>query len=154
VLLFTSALDTTWTDLPKRALFAPFVHESLAYLSGASSADLGEAVIGDRPSAGGSRYESPGLAEEPTPSGPRMVAVNVDPQESDLRPADLTALQTRLQAAAAVSEEPRDPGPAVDVERGNEELVQLEREQRWWWWLMWGVLGLALGEMVLANRTR
>ena len=151
VLLFTSAFDTTWTDLPKKALFAPFLHQALAYLSSARQPPQEELLVGLPSAASGTRFDHPGLFTDQTAAGPRLVAVNVDSREADLRRADLDEILTRLRPRspnASNSAQPEPPGRELDDSR------QLEREQRLWWWLMWGVLGLAVGEMVLANRTR
>ena len=152
MLLFASSLDTSWTDLPKKALFAPFLHEIMGYLS-RPRAVAGEYLVGDRPETGGEVFDRPGLFIEEGAGGPRLVAVNVDPRESDLRRADLDEIRRRLQPAVE-----EDPGPGPEEPEfagpGAGESRQLEREQRLWWWLMWTVLGLALGEMALANRTR
>ena len=153
VLLFTSAFDTTWTDLPKKALFAPFLHQALAYLSSARQTPREELLVGLPSEADGTRFDHPGLFTDQTTAGPRLVAVNVDPREADLRRADLDEILARLRPTApnasdSAQLEPESPG------RESDDSLQLEREQRLWWWLMWGVLGLAVGEMVLANRTR
>ena len=151
VLLFASSFDTSWTDLPKKALFAPFLHQVMGYLSRPRQAATGEYLVGHRPEAGGEVYDRPGLFTEE--GGPRLVAVNVDPRESDLRRADLDEILRRLQPQPGEDPAP-DPGEPDLAGPGADESLQLERQQRLWWWLMWAVLGLALGEMALANRTR
>ncbi len=33
VLLWASALDTSWSDLPRAGVFVPFIHQSMRYLA-------------------------------------------------------------------------------------------------------------------------
>ena len=153
VLLFASSFDTSWTDLPKKALFAPFLHEIMGYLSSPGQAAAAEYLVGDRPEADGEVFDRPGLFTGQGAEGPRLVAVNLDPRESDLRRADLDEIRRRLRPAPGEDPPPGPEQPAL-AGPGADESRQLEREQRLWWWLMWAVLGLALGEMALANRTR
>jgi hypothetical protein len=96
VLIFASDLNNRWNDFPVQPAFVPFVHETLRYLA-ATRASRGEYVVGELPGVSGA---TPGAV----PLGQRVVAVNVDPRESD--PARITAETfragiTRLNVAAA-----------------------------------------------------
>ena len=96
VLIFGSDLNNRWNDFPVQPTFVPFVHETLRYLA-ATRASRTEYVVGELPGAAGA---TPGAV----PLGRRLVAVNVDPRESD--PARITAGTfragiTRLNVAAA-----------------------------------------------------
>jgi hypothetical protein len=96
VLIFGSDLNNRWNDFPVQPAFVPFVHETLRYLA-ATRASRAEYAVGELPGAAGA---TPGAV----PLGRRLVAVNVDPRESD--PARITADTfragiTRLNVAAA-----------------------------------------------------
>ncbi len=85
-LVLASDLDNRGNDFPLHATFVPFLHESVRYLTGgqqqASAYAVGDVPAGVPP--------SPGVAPLPGGSGvPRLVAVNVDPAETD--PGRLTA---------------------------------------------------------------
>lgn len=151
VLLFTATFDTTWTDLPKRALFPPFVHQVMGYLGESADTTAGSFLVGERPAD--ARLLEPGVVSVTTTAGERLVAVNVDVAEADLRRVDLEALRARLQPAATTASADSTVVASV-VPLGRDQALREEREQRVWWWLMWGVLGLAVSEMILANRIR
>ena len=149
ILLFTSSLDTSWTDLPKRPVFAPLVHEILHYLTASGTLDGNrEYLVGDRLGENGELACEPGIHTIRIGPGSRLVPVNVDCRESDLRSADMTLLQERLrpveEATGAATWDPV-------VERNERMNEDLEYQQQWWWWLMLGALILAVGEMTLAN---
>jgi hypothetical protein len=96
VLIFASDLNNRWNDFPVQPAFVPFVHETLRYLA-ATRTSRAEYAVGELPGAAGA---TPGVV----PLGRRLVAVNVDPRESD--PARITADTfragiTRLNVAAA-----------------------------------------------------
>jgi len=96
VLIFASDLNNRWNDFPVQPAFVPFVHETLRYLA-ATRSSRAEYAVGELPGSGGA---TPGAV----PVGRRLVAVNVDPRESD--PARITADTfragiTRLNVAAA-----------------------------------------------------
>ena len=44
VLLFMSAADATWTNLPKKKVYLPLMHRMVRYLAGAEKPDAGESV--------------------------------------------------------------------------------------------------------------
>jgi hypothetical protein len=147
VLICATSFDASWTDLPKRGIFPPFIHQALRYLKDA----LGEEErtdfrVGERPDSEGEPMRAPGIFQLPTSAGIRPVAVNVDGNEGDLGTIDLEGLRERL--APLKEAEPIDPMREV-----VEEAREVEREQKAWWFLMIGVLVLAVGEMLLANRT-
>ncbi len=113
VLLFASALDNVWNDLPLTTVYVPFVAETVRYLSGSeagsSSSVLGQALeLARRRSAdGGLQVTDPagdrvlslsdaisrealqldqlGFYGVQTDRGNELVAVNPDPRESVLR---------------------------------------------------------------------
>ncbi len=120
-LVFASALDNVWNDLPLTPVFVPFVSEAARYLTGAESA-RGEATLGDvlelspRRAAGASvqvvdpggqsvlnlsdsvsrdalPLESVGFYEIRGGSLAELLAVNPDSRESDLRRIDRDTLE-------------------------------------------------------------
>lgn len=78
---------------------------------------------------------------------PFVVAVNLDPVESDLSPMAPQEFATSVtgQAAAVV-------GPGQSLERPDVTPVDMERRQSWWWFLFVIGAALLLGEAVLSNR--
>jgi len=161
VLLMTGTFDAGWGNLPLQAAFMPWVQSMVRYLGGRSAAagELREARVGDLVSVDlpmslvdvsvqGPRGE---VAMETTPAGIRfyanqagayrvqtpgapalaVVAVNVDPAESDVR------LGPALAETAA----------EVDPDRF---MVRFELMT----WLMWLALGLGLVQAGFALRRR
>ena len=138
-LVFASDLDNRWNDFPLHATFVPFVHEAVRYLSGGrrSSDYLIAQVPPGVPAV-------PGVAPFTSVQGaaPRLVAVNVDPAESD--PARLTADEfqtavTRLQ-----------DGPA---ENRQVEAKQQEESQHLWQYVLGVMIAMLIVESALAART-
>jgi hypothetical protein len=102
VLVFASDVNNGWNDFPLQPAFVPFIHETLRYLSSSRAAQT-EYLVGE---LSGPQGQTPGVVSlQPVARTPtRMVAVNVDPRESD--PARMTADDfkagvARLNAAAA-----------------------------------------------------
>jgi hypothetical protein len=174
VLLWGSTLDVSWSDLPTKPVFLPFVHQSVRHLAGYSEPEpwltIGQVL---NASASGSRTAS-GQRVLLTPSGRRLplddegsdvlelteqgfyevrsdanqtetiVAANVDPAEADLTPID-----PREIAAAAVG--------ASENGEGGQNAVALtpearERNQRLWWYLLIAGTLLLGAETLLSNR--
>ncbi len=121
VLLFASALDNVWNNLPVTPVYVPFVAEAARYLTGAETRGA-DATLGDILELG-SRRESGGGVQVIDPSGERVLtlsgsiereavplesagfyeirsaqglefqAVNSDPRESNLRPVESDTLE-------------------------------------------------------------
>ncbi|MEE9570681.1 MAG: BatA domain-containing protein [Gammaproteobacteria bacterium] len=146
VLVFTSSLDREWNDLPVKPVFVPFVAELSTYLTGGLGLS-GEASLGSTLSpravglVGGQIFDPDGnkaLGLAGTGSGDEvlldktgfyeivgagqteLVAVNVDPRESDLTPMEPNAVsrwlglspgasQSVLSDAVGVAETPPTP---------------------------------------------
>ena len=138
-IVFASDLDNKWNDFPLHATFVPFVHEAIRYLSsGRRSSDY---VIAQVP-AGVPRV--PGVAPFTPVEGaaPQLVAVNVDPAESD--PSRLTAdeFQTavnRLQEGAAGDD--------------HVEARQREEGQHLWQYVLGLMIAMLVVESAVAMRT-
>lgn len=139
VVLFASDLENDWNDFPLHATFVPFLHGIVRYLGtgrGGSSDYLVETV----PSGVAPR---PGVTSTPDPQrGTRLVAVNVDPAESE--PARLTEDEFR--------------GPittAQDVSASEKPLQAREHEeaQHIWQYLLALMLATLVTESLVARRT-
>jgi len=128
-LVFASDVNNGWNDFPLQLAFVPFVHETLRYLASARAAQT-EYLVGDLAGPQGTRPGVVSVARTPPkpgeggsgPRGERLVAVNVDPRESD--PARMTAEEfkagvARLKAAAA-----RQEGVAAREDEDRQRLWQ------------------------------
>ena len=121
VLVFASALDNVWNDLPVTSVYVPFVAETVRYLTGAEAARaealLGEVLeLGRRRGGGGAiqvldpsgervltlsdsvsreavPLESVGYYEIRSPDRSELLAVNPDPRESNLRRVEQDTLE-------------------------------------------------------------
>jgi hypothetical protein len=169
VLVWTSTIDTFWNDLPLKPIFLPFVHQLMKHAAGHADArswrTVGEVLeLGGtaarlaslpsgrkRPLAAGERFltlDEQGFYElRPLGAGAErseLIAVNLDPRESDLAsidPEELAGAITRRGAAAA----PGGPTSVVSA-------VDRERRQALWWYLLAAALVLLALETVLSNR--
>jgi hypothetical protein len=174
VLLWASSFDQSWTDLPIRSVFLPFVHRAathlVAYVPVPAVATVGQIL--DTSRAGAHKGQSvPTLVL--TPSGTRLpvsgdgtevielaeqgfyelrgdsndlavVASNVDPAE-----ADLTAMDPQDVVAASTGEAPSDGLPANSAPQTPETR---ERSQRLWWYLLCAGVALLATETLVSNR--
>jgi hypothetical protein len=138
VLVLASDLDNRWNDFPLHATFVPFVHEAVRYVSSArprtSEYLVGSVPAGVRP--------IPGVYAVPTGGESRLVAVNVDPAESN--PARLTSDEfqtavTRLKDAAQADER-------VDAR-------EQEDRQHMWQYVLAAMIAMLIVESVVATRT-
>jgi len=138
-IMLASDLDNRWNDFPLHATFVPFLHEVIQYLSGGQRSS--DYVIAQVP-AGVAAV--PGVAPFTLVPGaaPRLVAVNVDPGESD--PSRLTAeeFQTavrRLQEGGAVAQ--------------RVEARQQEETQHLWQYVLGLMIAMLIVESAVATRT-
>jgi hypothetical protein len=156
-----------FTDWPIHASFLPFMHSALLWLSRQenSGADwrVGDTVPlagsgtwtridgpggSEQLQASGSiRPHSPGLYQFTTNGQPHLIAVNLQPEESDLAPYttpnDLLKLASTAPARAV-------PAQQATLKISREEA---ENQQRIWWWLLAAAVVFLLAELRLANRT-
>ena len=137
--ILASDLDNQWNDFPLHAIFVPFVHQSVRYLSRARVApsySAGQVPAGVAP--------TPGVATAPqegTPEG-RLIAVNVEPRESEAARLTVDEFQsavTRLQGGAVVRE----------TARAREE----EERQHMWQYVLALMIGMMIIESAVATRT-
>jgi Aerotolerance regulator N-terminal/von Willebrand factor type A domain len=141
-LVLASDMNNRWNDFPLHATFVPFVHEVVRYLASARAHAV-DYLIADAP-AGARRV--PGIVTltgaAAAAGGARVVAVNVDPRETD--PARLSADEfqsavTRLKDAGEIAT------------RG--EAKEQEDEQHLWRYALGAMAVLLAAEGVLAART-
>lgn len=167
VLIFASALDLEWNNMPLQGMYLPFVHEALKYLANTpqkkASYSLGERVpLADNAADNlfapdgkaltlpegeeGFTLQQPGIYRQEGRQGPLYYAVNRAVEESNLAAV----------APATVVDQVLNPEtrPIQSAEVRNRLLkMELEKPQRLWWWLLLAVMALLLAEPFVANRT-
>jgi Mg-chelatase subunit ChlD len=135
VVVWTSSLDTFWSDLPRQPIFVPFIHEVSKFAASYREADAWVPATADR---------GPGFYREEAEGEPSDVAVNLDRAESDLTPLD----PEELLASVAWSS-------GVEVDGAGNAYVdpaRVEAGQSLWWYLIVAALILLLAESTLSNR--
>ncbi len=169
VLMFASALDTEWNNLPLQGLFLPFVHESIRYLAQATTKERAYRV--------GSLIDLSSISSEPVtvtgPAGeslalnqggnaliPRVIgflavegsqaplyyAVNANPEESNLEKIAPSALQDQITNP--------ETAPVQSLQVQTQALMtEIEGPQRVWWWILLIVMLMLLLETRIANTT-
>ncbi len=137
-LILASDLDNQWNDFPRRATFLAFVHEALRYVAGvrqSSDYRVGAVPRGVPPVPGIAR-----LAGQ-AGSAAHLVAVNVDPAESDAQ------VLTVEQFTSPVTGGADSAVPAAAGTRDRED-----RQHMWQYVLALMAVVLAI-ESVVATRT-
>ena len=138
-LVLASDVDNRWNDFPLHATFVPFLHEAVRYLA-SGRPQTRDFLVGDAPPG---IPATPGIAVMSAPGqSPRMVAVNVDPRESD---------PTRLSVAEFQAAVTRLKNVGVAGARG-EARQQEDRQHLWRYALALMIATLAI-ESVVASRT-
>lgn len=170
VILFASAMDLEWNNLPLQGLFLPFIHETLRHLvqpelkqRAYSIGDTFSVDISDEANlvtAQNPRGEEiifanqdyvveaalPGFMEANVDGESMLFAINPDPEESNLSRTPVEDLFDSIINP--------DTNPIKSRETQNAQLAsELERSQRIWWWILCLVMGLILVESLIANRT-
>ncbi|PYR51200.1 MAG: hypothetical protein DMF89_06615 [Acidobacteria bacterium] len=149
-LVLASDLNNRWNDLPVHATFVPFIQRAMRYLSEGQRPS--EYLVGEAPASVAAR---PGVtvtavvepdgkpggrpADKP---GEKLIAVNVDPRESDprrLTEADFRATISRMKTTSRET--------TLDSAR------QAEGRQQLWRYLLAAMLVAVVLEGVLAART-
>ncbi len=174
VLLWASTLDVSWSDLPTKPVFLPFVHQSVRYLAGYTEPEPW-LTVGQVLNASAATARLPaGPRVLLTPSGRRLplddegsdvlelteqgfyevrgeanqaeaiVAANVDPAEADLTPMDPKEI-----AAAAVGGTTGAEGGPTGVPLTPDAR---EKNQRLWWYLLVAGILLLGADTLLSNR--
>ncbi|MBT3530816.1 MAG: VWA domain-containing protein [Gammaproteobacteria bacterium] len=170
VILFASAMDLEWNNLPLQGLFLPFVHETLRHLVQADSGQRnfqigdnfsldpsGAALNVEAVDASGTAItfandsflitaEQPGLIDATVDGNQMSYAVNRIAEESNFARTAVSGLYD------AIINPDTDPNQTSAVQTA--QLIQeLERPQRIWWWILCLVMLLLLMEAIIANRT-
>ena len=177
VIVLTSTLDDSYSDLPKKPIYLPLVHQLVKYL-GQFEAPRSWMTVGQvvdvsaltkaranwlvvTPS--GKRVTSAGPLElseqgvyEIRPAGggneataaPQALAVNIDPAESDLTPIDPAELVAAVTGKATQAAAVT-LGPTETTEA---DVKDAEKRQALWWYLMLAGLLLLAVETVVSNR--
>jgi len=174
VLLWASTLDVSWSDLPTKPVFLPFIHQTVRYLAGYTQPEpwltVGQVLNASLASARGPAAQRVVL----TPSGRRVpledegsdvlelseqgfyevrgdssqaeavVAVNVDPAEADLTPMDPREIATTAVDAGTGAEGGQNGTPMTPQTR--------EKNQRLWWYLLLAGILLLGADTLLSNR--
>jgi len=174
VIVWTSTLDDTWTDLPKRPVYLPLVQQLAKYLSRYEQttawATVGQVVdlsatlknkadrvvispSGERTNirsneAGIVELDEQGVYEvrssTNTSGRPDRIAVNLEPSESDLTPLDPAELVAAVTGHATQAADPSAAASQVSPE-------EAEKSQGLWWYLLFAGLLLLAAESVVAN---
>ena len=179
VLMWASTLDQTWTDLPIRPLFLPFIHRAathlVAYVPSQPWSTVGQIL--DTSRAGAHKGQSvPTLVL--TPSGTRLPVsgdgtevielaeqgfyelrgdanassdVAVVASNVDPAEADLTAMDPGDVVAASTGESQSD---AVQTAAAPQTPESRERSQRLWWYLLCLGAALLAAETFVSNRLK
>jgi hypothetical protein len=174
VLIWGSTLDVSWSDLPQRPMFLPFVHRAVRHLAGYTEPQpwvtVGQ-VLDASVAPRGSSVQRVVL----TPSGRRLpiedegsdvvelaekgfyelrgdgnqnlsvVAVNVDPVEADLTPID----PKEIVAAATGGSSDGEGAQATGIPLTPEAR---EKNQRLWWYLLIAGILLLGVDTLISNR--
>jgi Aerotolerance regulator N-terminal/von Willebrand factor type A domain len=174
VIVWASALDDSYSDLPRRPVYLPLVHQLVKYLAqfepSRSWQTVGQVVdvasltksranwVVVTPSGKRVAQNGPleldeqgvydvrpaGGAVEGTPA--QAIAVNIDPAEADLTPIDPAELVAAVTGhAVAVAAPTPAESTAFDVK-------EAEKQQGLWWYLLFGGLLLLAAETVVSNR--
>ena len=177
VIVWASALDDSYSDLPRKPVYLPLVHQLVKYLAQFEAArawqTVGQVVdvqlltksranwVVVTPS--GKRATSSGPLEldeqgvyEVRPAGgsgdgfaPQAIAVNIDPAEEDLTPIDPTELVAAVTGHAAATSAAALPSAA---EAEQFDIKEAEHKQSFWWYLLVAGLLLLAAETVVSNR--
>ena len=177
VIVWASALDDSYSDLPLKPVYLPLVTQMVKYLAQFEAPHAWQTVgqVVDVQSLtksranwvvvtpSGKRVSSTGPLEldeqgvyEVRPAGgsgdgfaPQAIAVNIDPAEEDLTPIDPAELVAAVTGHAAAA-------PAAGLPTASEaeqiDIKDAEKKQSFWWYLLVTGLLLLAAETVVSNR--
>jgi hypothetical protein len=174
VIEWASTLDVSWSDLPTKPVFLPFVHQSIRHLANYTEPEpwltVGQVLNTSAVTARGTPAQRVLL----TPSGRRLpiddegadvlelteqgfyevrgeanqadgvVAANVDPAEADLTPMDPQEIASAAVSRGGESAGGQNPVPLTPEAR--------EKNQRLWWYLLVAGILLLGVDTLLSNR--
>ena len=177
VIVWASALDDSYSDLPRKPVYLPLVHQLVKYLAQFEAPRAWQTVgqVVDVQSLtksrsnwvvvtpSGKRATESGPLElneqgvyEVRPAGgsgdgfaPQAIAVNIDPAEEDLAAIDPAELVAAVTGHAAATTAAQLPTAA---EAEQFDIKEAERKQSFWWYLLVAGLMLLAAETVVSNR--
>lgn len=167
LLLLSTSLDNTWSDLPVQPVFVSFMAEAAAWLAGdeaygsrqtagavlplaQAGATVGQVIDPDghpllalnaTQTVQSVRLDRSGFYQVVTPARESLLAVNTDERESDLTPAD-AALLERWRMAAKAAE---TVAPALASAQSSSNTLPLAR------WLLGLAALLVIAESLAGN---
>ena len=170
VILFASAMDLEWNNLPLQSLFLPFVHETLRHLV---QPELKQKAYSIGDSFSVNLDENAGSISARAPNGDEIIFTNMDFITQVSEPGFVTVEAGGAETRFAINTLPEesnfarmpvenlfdsiinpDTNPIKSREVQNEQLAEeLEQPQRLWWWILSLVMALVLAEALIANRT-
>ncbi|MDA1093025.1 MAG: BatA domain-containing protein [Acidobacteria bacterium] len=134
MLVFGADLGATWSDLPRRVVFVPLLHETLGYLA-SSAPQPREFIVGEQPAH---VPDQPGAAT--SADGARRLVVNVDPAESDATAISAEVFSQSIRALAG------DGGQIPDA------AAAPESGERLWRVFLLGMALVLVAEALLSRR--
>ena len=170
VILFASAMDLEWNNLPLQSLFLPFVHETLRHLV---QPELKQKAYSVGDSFSVNLDEIAGSVGARDPNGDEIIFTNTDFITQVSEPGFVTAEAGGAETRFAINTLPEESNfarmpvenlfdsiinpetnPIKSREVQNAQLAEeLEQPQRLWWWILSLVMALVLVEALIANRT-
>lgn len=161
-MLLTSPVDLRWNNLALRAVFLPYLHETVRYLAVRRTTrtgyQIGETlpVAADRQvvdprgaalEAGSAVAAMPGFYVARGPGGeePFQFAVNRDGDEADPAAIDPEQIVAAVQTAEADLAEAR--------QAASEQTDRRTDDTDLWWYVVLAVVMLSVAELFVANRT-
>ena len=174
IVVWTSTLDDSFTDIGVKPVFLPLVHQMVRYLAHyeqpASWYTVGQVLdvatrakgrteivvtpsgerITEQNGKGLVELGEQGVYELRVPGSgtavrPESIAVNIDPVESDLATLDTRELVAAVTGHA--NPEVAEPAVAEQLSRAD-----VEKRQGLWWYLLLAGVGLLAVETLIANR--
>ena len=183
ILLLTTTLDASWTDLPLKPSYLPLIRQMTRYLvegelpawhlvgqpvplrrTTEGQPPLIDTPGGVRlPASGNTRNDGevltplePGFYRLRYPESSELLAVNIPGRESDLARIEAPTLMATLSAAPPGGEQ---TGTAPESEAGKptgekQTGIEIESRQRIWFYLLIAALLLFITEGIIARRIR
>jgi hypothetical protein len=170
VILFASAMDLEWNNLPLQGLFLPFVHETLRHLVqpelkqrsyqvgdnfSLDPSSQAQAISAEDADGNEIQFTNDGFVIEAAMPGfitadidgeSSRFAINILPEESNFARTPVENLYDSIINL--------DTNPVRSREVQTAQLIEeLERPQRIWWWILSLVMALIIAEAIIANRT-
>ena len=173
VVLWASSLDNSWSELPTRGVFVPFIHQSMRHLGGYTEPRpwLNVGQVLDASTAALKQDADQRVVL--TPSGKRVPLQDEGSEVMELTEQGFYELRARDKEAVVVAANvdqvegdlfPLDPKEIVAAAAGGEDTARAggsgipltpeaqERSQRLWWYILVAGLLLLGADTVMSNR--